>query len=445
MRKILLLFVIIAYLTGFPHSSLCFEVPLKFEKAPLDPNVFFPYGHIGIYMSPGDPGDDYKLPKFNSDKPFFGHVKLEQSEFYIALDVNNAVDNKYTRMFFDFNNNKDLTDDLIIEGKENKQGNLSLGGMYFVEFLPFDLQIKDENGNLSQYSIKPSVYGQSKSIFNSSNTANVSFRVSGAYSGTFKLGKSKYNIKFSDNDGNGKFDDKAQFENTPGYFGNSAVFPRGDIVYISDGRKLDYYDGQYLGDLLLIGDKIFDFKVDIAGKKMILTEIKKGLSKLKLSCKPEFLSLYTADGTHFIMAYKPSGNEIKVPGGIYKLMGYELLRKDEQGDLWSVNAVSTKNTHIVSVKPDTVVTLKFGEPFTPKVFLPILNYRTSANNQNTPMAFNIEGIGKEVIINMSRREGTATKIPLSKKQGCGNRPQEPSYMIIKPDGELVSQGTFEYG
>ena len=445
MRKILLLLGIVIYLSGFSHNALCFDVPLKFEKAPSDPNIFFPVGNINSSVVANKPDVNLILPKLNTDKPFYGIVTLGDNKIYYVLDVPDTTNNICSRMYFDCNGNGDLSDEKPVEGKANKQNEASFGGYYSIDFPPVDFKIK-ANGESLQYCIKPYIFLQIvESKYQAFYEPQVSFRVNCAYSSTFKVGKSQYHIRFGDSNGNGKFDDKAKFENNPNYPKHNTIFPQGDIIYLTDGRKLEYYDGQYLGDMLLIQDKLFEIKLDFSGGKMSLTEIKKGLSKLKLSVKPEFFSLYTVDGSHFMMAYKPSGNVVMIPEGNYKLMGYQLFRKDDQGDLWCVNAVSSIESKAVSVTQKSEAVLNFGEPFTPTVFLPNIYNLNSQYKQNTPISFNIEGIGKEIVMYMSRKEGTATKIPLSKRQGYESRPQEPTYTIIKPDGEIVSQGVFEYG
>ena len=445
MRKMLLMFGITAFLLGLSSGAFGLDVPLKYEKAPSDPTVFFPSGYGGYQLSPGMPSGDWKLPVLKTNKPMYAIFKFGDTEFLLLLDVNNTKDNIYSCLFFDSNGNRDLTDDLPINGIIPKNMLMQNKVSYSIEFPPVEMSVKTEGVSI-QYSIKPIVYWQEKSFFSPSDEKQISFSVSCAYSGSFKIGNSQYNIRLGDLNANGRFDDKAKFNVDPNHPAHYGISPSADMVYLSDGRKLGQYDGQYLGDLLIIKDKLFDFKIDMAGGKIVLTEIKKGLSKLKISSATELLSLYTVDGSHFLMAYKPSGDVIKIPAGNYKLLGYQMLRKDDQGDLWSMNTVSTIESKPVSVTEKNNAVMNFGEPFTPVVFLPEwFNMNANAYKQNPPLSFVVEGIGKEVIVNLSHIDGALTKIPLSTKRGLNNRPQEPAYSIIKPDGEIVSQGSFEYG
>jgi hypothetical protein len=201
----------------------------------------------------------------------------------------------------------------------------------------------------------------------------------------------------------------------------------------------------YLGDLLLIQNTLFDLKIDMAKKKMTLTEIKEGLLPLKLSSIPERLSLYTADGSHILMGYKLSGEVIKLPAGSYKLLEYQLLRNDGQGDLWKINAMGTNNFSPVAVSSTDTRALAFGEPFTPVIIFPSGGNPFSPGAGSLPLSFRIEGKSKEIVNGLTRFEGTGAKIPLSTKKGLENRPLEPSYTIVKTSGEIVAKGSFEYG
>lgn len=443
MRRKLLLSGIFALFLCLSSGAFGLDVPLKYEKAPSNPKVFSPSGHGYCSLSPIKPPGDWKIPPLRSKEPLYGLVKLGDSDHLLIMDSLNADDDKYSRMLIDCNGNGDLNDDPPIDGKIQERNNPG-NNYYYIEYPSVDMKIKID-GALVSYCITPYFAAKLKRDDDSlGEPYGFSFSVYCTYTGTFKIDKSQYSIRLVDVNGNGRFNDPPKFMNNPNFTKHYGITPRGDVIFISNGNKVDYFDNQYLGDLLFIKDKLYDVKVDLAGGKMILTEVKKGLSKLKLPVTPEYFSIYTVDGGHFLTAYQPSGNIVNVPVGNYKLMGYQILRKDEQGDLWCIDAVSTAESQAFSVSAQGMATLNFGEPFTPSVFLPY-GFNTQSNLNNIPLIFNIEGKGKEVIINMNRRQGAATKIPLSKKRGYENRPQEPTYTIIKPDGEIISQGAFEYG
>jgi hypothetical protein len=61
------------------------------------------------------------------------------------------------------------------------------------------------------------------------------------------------------------------------------------------------------------------------------------------------------------------------------------------------------------------------------------------------IGFIVEGAGKERLADLSRVSGDRTRIELSTSNRFLNRPKEPTYKIVQPDGQIVAQGSFEYG
>ena len=53
----------------------------------------------------------------------------------------------------------------------------------------------------------------------------------------------------------------------------------------------------------------------------------------------------------------------------------------------------------------------------------------------------VRGTGGELLSSLSLLEGESA----IDRDSSGNRPKTPTYVISKPDGELVTKGTFEYG
>ncbi len=87
------------------------------------------------------------------------------------------------------------------------------------------------------------------------------------------------------------------------------------------------------------------------------------------------------------------------------------------------------------------VTLEFGEPY-----LSIVNViQPRVGRSRALIAFEIQGEAKESLTDLSHISGDKTQIPLSEEEDLGHRPKEPTYKIVKADGEVVTQGSFEYG
>jgi hypothetical protein len=266
-----------------------------------------------------------------------------------------------------------------------------------------------------------------------------------SYSGAFQIGGAQYTIKIIDFNRNGKITDRAKITFVHNLSNRTLIYPTGDIVYLSDGGKTDYSDGLILGDLLLLGGTLFEVRIDSANRKMILNEIKDGLSPLKLSIKTERLSLISEDGSRCLMAYKPAGDVIMLPAGKYRLLEYQALRRDLQGDIWRLQAQGTFESSPITVGQGGEAVLTFGEPFAPIVTPIPINNGTLTGKGVIRLNFAVEGSGKEILTDLRRIKGTGALITLSKAKFRGNRPKEPSYTIVKSNGEIVAQGTFEYG
>jgi hypothetical protein len=323
---------------------------------------------------------------------------------------------------------------------QNIQGGPS--GNFSAEFPRADLTVTVDGAALP-YSLESRVYGYASGA---SVEAFFSFTVLSAYRSTFTVGGTKYTLQVSDMTGNARFDDRVDVSalvNQQGFSGRNAVRARGDMVFLSDGTIKDYSDAFILGDYLNIGNALFAVKIDIEGKKLTLTEIKTGLGSLKLSMKPERIAVYSPDKKHSVMAYRTAGDALLLPVGSYKLLAYEMYRKDDQGDLWRLVAAGTNESPAVSVTPGSPSVLPFGEPFYPVISFPAGSL--SPNAGNTIMQFSVEGQGKDLLSEITHLEGAATKLALSSVRGREERPKEPAYTVLKADGEIVARGAFEYG
>ncbi len=139
------------------------------------------------------------------------------------------------------------------------------------------------------------------------------------------------------------------------------------------------------------------------------------------------------------MAYQPD-KKIKVPAGKYRLFNYQILKKDKQGDLWRLNATATTESPWVTVAGKGKSVVEFGEPY-----VPVIEVRVRENTTRASIGFDVEGKAKEFVTDLSHIDGDRTQIPLSEEENLGHRPKEPTYKIVKTDGEVVAQGSFEYG
>ena len=286
------------------------------------------------------------------------------------------------------------------------------------------------------------------------------------------MGGKKYKVALSDSNCNGRFDERmSQVPDV--HTADGSLYFKGDLFFLTGDKELDGDDGLLLGDGLIVGGQLFDTKVDLAGGKLVLTPHEGATGKLKLAAAPETMELFSPDFKHAVIV-AGSGAELTLPEGDYSLYKYSLKRKDAAGANWRLDATATKDAAVAKVTAGGAAELKFGEPFVPVTVVPEWarqNMRNaggssqqskglldtignalfgdsggggrSSPGQQVDLQFDISGQGKEKLSGLTLLDKTTTAIELSKENP--DRPKEPTYKILKPDGEVVTQGTFEYG
>jgi hypothetical protein len=268
-----------------------------------------------------------------------------------------------------------------------------------------------------------------------------------SFYGSFKVEGTDYTIVITDFNRNGKINDPQKITSNPKSPNLLTVSRTGDLISLSSGEETDYSDYQVFGEFLLIGSKVFEFKVVSENRKIILDEIKNGLFPLKLSMRPERFSLVSENG-HCLMAYKPISDLIMLPEGKYRLMDYQVLRTDAKKNKWHLKAEGTFHSSLVTVGPGFANTLLIGDPFTPVVASIRVNNNTLTGKDAVRLIFSLEGSGGERITDLrcdKGNKGSLISILLYGGSTRRERPQKPSYTIFKPDGGIVAKGFFEYG
>jgi hypothetical protein len=440
--------LVVGFLICSLITALALEVPLKYEKFAEKAQGFRPYGYSQFGKTTDPPKGEWKLPELKSKLPIYAMSKLGSKERLFILDRQKTDDKFYNRLYFDGNANRDLTDDRIIEGQFKAQPFMGR-----VVFPAVDTTVEVEGKSLP-YSFVPTVYQYGVDTKGELSPKQIDesiyfhLSVNCCYTGSFELGGQAYQVVLSDSNGNGYFNDKLSFPKNVVYLQRTPLYPEGDFAYLTardaaTTGTLSYYDGQVCSDMVWLNGNLFDMGISIAEGKMMLTPSREKTFPLKLPMEVERLSFCTSDTTRSVMAFEP-GKELQVPKGEYRLVSYRTHRKDQKGDLWSLNAMATKESPVAMVNARAGATLLFGEPYVPVAEVPewsMQNFRQG--NRQVELEFNVEGAGRELVTNLSHDSGNLTDIPLSKSSP--NRPTEPSYRITKMDGTIVSQGKFQYG
>jgi hypothetical protein len=427
---------------------------------------FSAYGYANLKALQKPPADDFKLPALVGEDPFYLEVKLGDKTRLAAVDRQSAGDTFYNRVRFDANDNRDLTDDAVITGTIQIFSSNSYRRANFPEI---DTEVA-VNGRRLPYRFQFDLYS-----FNQSGgvaakmpfeyRVQCSMRCSGYYAGELELDGRKYKVALGDSDCNGRFDDR--FGTVPGsrilQGGQELPYYRGDTMYLTREDALQYEDGQLLGDMLILGNKVMDVAVDPSGTKLKLEETGRALGLLKIPQPVTKLQLKTPGTSASAIMVADVGTEFPVPVGEYELYTYTMERKDQQGDLWRLSARAGSSTPATVVAAGTPGTMTFGEPFKPLIRAQLQGrsqerseakqwYEFWKSGEGTAkpgrrvqvsLEFGAEGVGGDFVSGISHVKGTNTAIELSKDNP--QLPKEPSYKIVKEDGEIATQGSFAYG
>ena len=133
-----------------------------------------------------------------------------------------------------------------------------------------------------------------------------------------------------------------------------------------------------------------------------------------------------------------------VPADTYRLLSYQTYRNDDQGDRWRLNAQGTNLSPFVKVDGNSKPVISLGEPFTPVVTTPPVQFAAEMKNHEY-LQFNIVGAGEGIVNDINHISGNNSEIPRSRKTGNTNYPKEPAFRIVTSEGEVVHSGSFEYG
>ena len=428
-------------------SAFGLEVPLTYERHPDEAESFLPGGSATLEKSLDRPAGTWKLPDLKSKQPIYGFAQLGEKKRLLVLDRQKADDFFYNRLYFDSNGNGDLTDDTAIDGTFVVENDEFCRALFPAADTTVDL-----GGKSLRYSFRVAVHyfyfgddGRPDGLLTKEHIdqyLGFDLVTNCSYSGEFELNGRSYRLALADGNTNGHFNDEPSIVHVE-ISSCRTVLPIGDQFYLTSDEKISVYNEQPCGNLLVLDGNLFDVKISISEGKVTLTPVTENLATVRLAMAAENMTLYSQNDNDWVMMYRP-GTAVMIPQGTYRSMLYTAVRKDEQGDEWFLAALETNRSPSVTVDGRTDAILKFGEPYVPMVTVPEGSRQAvSEGERQVRLMFTVSGAGNEMLAELTRVSGTRTRIPLSEESR--DRPKEPTYRIMKADGEIVAQGSFEYG
>ena len=453
MRNILLTSTALLLLGAIAPAGVQ-EVSIEFKEfAKLKGHT--PYGSAYTQLEAKVPDGEWKLPELIGEKPLYCLAKLGDSEFLLVFDSQKEGEANYDRAYFDQNGNRDLTDDEPLDGAILRFEDDSFFIVTYEDHVCLDYQL---DGETFPYVLGLQVSGQDleqlklglpdgmelPEEFSSQSFINANLTTECCYGGRFELGERAFQVRLGDSDCDGRFDEVTNVpEDSNTFYAGGRIYAEGDTLCLTHKEKLTYEDQLSLGDHLVIGEQLFGVDVDILEGKLTLTEVTEGLLPLKLSHEPQRLVAHSKGFEHTIMMYEP-GEAVELPADEYRLLSYSILGEGSNGDVWRLTAGATLGSPFIALTGSGGVLLLFGEPFTASVEIPewAREMRGEDGKRECRIEFSVRGVGGEVVGDLSHISGTSS-IAMSGEEP--QRPLEPSYTIVKPDGEQAKKGSFEYG
>jgi len=431
--------------------SFALEVPLTYVTRDVNQGRFF-YARQRPDWSTSPMEGITSLPKFNAAKPMFATLTLGDTTILMALDRPSADEKAYTKLYIDRNGNRDLTDDPVIEGEITRpEGNATFAQVNFpvvdVEYtlgektLPYRMRVFLYFQNLtmldatlaSDQRIENAMYGYAEGLCD--------------YEAKIPVGDTTWNLAFVDQNMDGRFVPTTQ--RPPEYQqakGITAYYPTGDQVFVGANDQWDYNDRQVLGELLAVAGGVFKVGLDLKADKLTMEPIEEGLVTVGLPDNVERLTLFSENPIRIVSVYC-AGKPLALPGDAYRLLEYQIRQKDEQGDMWRLEANGTTDMKPLDLKSGEA-SLAVGEPIQMKVDAQASNRSVvgvlfNREKVTASLDFVMRDCSGALITDLAHESGNKTKIKLAKENP--QRPKEPAYVVALTDGEVLTQGDFRYG
>jgi hypothetical protein len=338
-----------------------------------------------------NPPPNVTLPALDplNGPPYFAEWKTPMDpagKRWICLD-RTRKSGPYNRLFIDSNGNGRLDDETPVLARVDSN---------FGYFPATPLTFKGEDGPITYHlAFRFYQYGN--------NQAQLLAQSAGWYEGTVTFDGVKKHLRLLDNNVNGTFND----------IGSNPY--QSDSVEV-DGDKAGEH---YLGRLLEVDGKYFTFEADRDGAFVKVQKADVTLGAVRM---PANITSFAAFGTNGYFVRQSAKGEFTLPVGQYRIVSWEIQRKDDKGANWELSAYNFPDTNHFEVTTGQAVTLDIGEPV--KAVL-------TSQARGTQTGFDLKFVGKQGESIQFLRDN--------------QRPRGPKLMLASADGSLCYTNTFEFG
>ena len=388
------------------------------------------------------PPGDWKLPELVGSDPLYALIKLGDTELPIAIDRASAGDKFYSRAWVDADGDGDLAEETPVVSRR-RPGVQYPPGYGIFESEPIDLTYSLGG---SEYPYRVGIMLQCSQLTRlaSMNAQNLEGFIHGYVRGMStwvaqcEIDGNPWSLTLIDENADGSFADLVSERSTmAGGGSDQPLYTRSDkLLATPSGTEAGHYDSMPLTGLLWMNGGLHALGIDLAAKQLTL-EPAEGAVEVSVPADTGRLVLLGTGGTESVAFIAPP-TTVKIPAGYYRLLSMRMERTDTEGDQWSVVSSGSNRTPRYVLREGEKTELVYGEPFRP-----VVTARSAGNYQSADarLELSVRGRGQEHVVNIEHR-GNATKIEL--EQG-GMRPKAPTWQAVRPDGERVASGSFEYG
>lgn len=299
------------------------------------------------------------------------------------------------RLYFDANGNGRLDDETPRKASRTDD--------YSASFEPERIVFKGEDGPVTYHLLL-------RAMKYSDEQVRLLASSGGYYSGAVEIGGKKRQVQLIDGNVNGTFNDRSSKSSDT------------DRISISDATANEggQPEGErYLGRLVEVDKQYFRVEVPRDGAFIKIQKEEATLGKARV---PESVGQVTVFGENGQFNRKPTKGEFTVPVGAYRVMDWNIDRKDGKGEGWQLTGYNFPEESGFKVVADQVSAVELGEP---------LRTLMDATPMTNEVAFSLRFIG---------RAGETIQFMKGNQ-----RPAGPKLALVSQEGSFRATNTFEFG
>jgi hypothetical protein len=381
------------------------DVPLTFRAVHISSMADSPYmfgvAAFGYVSRDEKETEAYGLPHLQS-KPRLIQIHMGAREMPLAglLSRATAADGRYDQLRLDWNNDKNFTDEKVLNGK--LQGDRMVFGPVdgtFSDGLKVASMLLLVEKDIYCYGI-PAGYREGKITLGGRQhrVAAVDTNLDGQYQQGAN-GAYSEDVLLLDYDGDGQF---GSVDESSGMLGALEHIPMGSLAQLPDGKlyKVTLGGG---------GSKI-SFEPDTSPKAYV-----KAPGSRLLVCLQGEEKAFTACCEKGVMA---------LPAGEYELAWAEVGLATKTGERWTATLMPSREDVLLKLAPGETMQLDCGPPF--KLTLAVQEY-----NRAYSIGVQLEDKAGNSVVNL--------------RMPNGERPKEPELKILDASGKEIKAQSFHYG